>query len=183
MIRKTTKEILADSFMELAEAKPINRISIVDIVENCDLTKPTFYRYFRDKYDLIAWIYVREAQKNVDRIGKSGYLWRDTLLDGLRYYEKNRKFMVNALKHTSGRDSFINQINEADIGYITAEIKKKLGADRIPDDLNALIKIYCYGTGQYLCDWLMDSMPVPCETAAKVMEAAIPEPIRPYLCE
>ena len=54
MKRKTTKEIIADSFMELAATKAINRISIVDIVENCSLTKPTFYRYFRDKYDLIS---------------------------------------------------------------------------------------------------------------------------------
>ena len=183
MIRKTTKEILAESFIELAASKAINRISVVDIVENCSLTKPTFYRYFKDKYDLIAWIYVREAQKIVDKIGKNGYLWRDTILDGLRYYEKNRKYMVNALIHTSGRESFINQINEADIGFITAEIKKMLKDDKIPDDLSAMVKIYCYGTGQYLCDWLMDSKPAPCEKVADVMEACIPEILKPYLCE
>lgn len=62
-----------------------------------------------------------KQEKNVDRIGKNGYLWGDTILDGLRYYEKKRKYMINALKHTSGRDSFINQINEVDIGFITDE--------------------------------------------------------------
>lgn len=183
MIRKTTKEILTESFVELAEVKPIDKISIMEIVENCSMTKPTFYRYFKDKYDLIAWIYVQEAQKNVDRIGTGGYVWRDTLLDGLRYYEKNRKFMVNALKHTSGRDSFINRINKTDIEYITAEIKKKLGIKKIPEDLTAMIRIYCYGTGQYLCEWLLDLEPVSCETAAKVMEAAIPDQLKPFLCE
>lgn len=71
MIRKTTKEIIADSFIELAETKAINRISIIDIVENCSLTKPTFYRYFKDKYDLISWIYVREAESYVDKIGQT----------------------------------------------------------------------------------------------------------------
>lgn len=82
MKRKTTKEIIADSFVELAASKAINKISIIDIVENCSVTKPTFYRYFKDKYDLISWIYVREAQDNVDKIGDGGYLWRDTLLEG-----------------------------------------------------------------------------------------------------
>ncbi len=183
MKRKTTKEILAESFLELAETKRIDKISIIDIVENCVVTKPTFYRYFKDKYDLMAWIYVRESQKNVDRIGTSGYVWRDTLLDGLRFYEKNRKFMVNALKHTSGRDAFIEQINRADIGYIIAEIKNKLGTDTISDELNAVVRIYCYGTGQFLCDWLMDSKPASCETVARVMEASIPEQLGPFLCE
>ena len=54
MNRKTTKEILAESYLELAERKTINKISVVDIVENCSMTKPTFYRYFKDKYDLIC---------------------------------------------------------------------------------------------------------------------------------
>lgn len=183
MKRKATKEILAESFIELAQTKPIDRISIINIVENCGTTKPTFYRYFKDKYDLIAWIYIREAQKIVDKIGTNGYLWRDTLLDGLRFYEKNRKFMLNALKHTSGRDSFINQINKADIEFITEEIKKKTGADKLTDDLTAMVKIYCYGTGQYLCEWLTDSKPAPCETVASVMEATIPEQLKPFLCE
>ena len=183
MKRKTTKEIIADSFMELAVSKAINRISIVDIVGNCSLTKPTFYRYFKDKYDLISWIYAREAQANVDKIGEGGYLWQDTILDGLRFYEKNRKFMVNALKHTNGRDSFINQVNEADIAFITAQIGKKLGGKKVPDDLVRMVRIYCYGTGQYLCDWLMDSKPVSAEEVAVAMKACIPEALRPYLCE
>ena len=183
MIRKTTKEILAESFLELAETKPIDRITIIDIVGNCSMTKPTFYRYFRDKYDLMAWIFVQEAQQNVDRIGIGSYVWKDTLLDGLRFYEKNRKFMVNALKHTSGRDAFIDQINRTDIEYITAEIRKKTGTEKIPGDLEAMVRIYCYGTGQYLCDWLLDSKPISCEAVASAMEAAIPERLRPFLCE
>ena len=54
MKRKTTKEILAESFMELMTTKPVSKITIIDIVENCGMTKPTFYRYFKDKYDLMA---------------------------------------------------------------------------------------------------------------------------------
>ncbi len=183
MKRKTTKEILAESFMELSASKPISKITIAEITENCSMTSPTFYRHFKDKYDLISWIFVQEAQKNVDRIGQEGYLWKDTLLDGLRYYAENRKYMINALKHTSGRDSFINQITEIDIGYITDEIREKRGTKDIPDDLAALIKIYCYGTGQYLCEWLMASKPDSCEQVAAAMEDSIPEKLRPYLCE
>ena len=183
MKRKTTKEILADSFIELAATKTLNRITVLNIVENCGLTKPTFYRYFKDKYDLMAWLFVREAQGNVNKIGKGGYLWRDTLLDGLRYYEKNRKLMVNALKHTSGRDAFINLINEVDITFVSGEIRKKLGTDTLPGHLATLVKIYCYGTGQYLCDWLTDNHPASCEEVAEAMEACIPEPLKPFLCE
>ncbi|MBQ7670125.1 MAG: TetR/AcrR family transcriptional regulator C-terminal domain-containing protein [Clostridia bacterium] len=182
MKRKTTKEILAESFMELSAGKPINKITIAEIADNCSMTSTTFYRHFKDKYDLIVWIYISEAQKNVDRIGHGGYVWKDTLLDGLRYYAENRKYMINALKHTSGRDSFINQMTKLNIGYIMDEVRKKTGRKNVNDDLVAMIKIYCYGTGQYLCEWLMNDKPSSCEEAAEAMEACIPEKLRPYLC-
>ena len=182
MKRKTTEEILAESFMELSKSKQISKITIAEITGNCSMTSPTFYRHFKDKYDLMAWIYVREAQKNVNQIGRDGYLWKDTLLDGMRYYAENRNYMVNALKHTSGRDSFINQMTEMNIGFISDEIRKKRDDHAVPTELVPLVKIYCYGTGQYLCEWLMDSKPDSCEEVAAAMEACIPEPLKPYLC-
>ena len=182
MKRKTTKDIIAESFMELSAGKPINKITIAEIASNCSMTSTTFYRHFKDKYDLIAWIYVGMAQNNLAKIGQNGYMWKDTLLDGMKFYEENRKYMVNALKHTSGRDSFINQMTEMNIGFISEEIQKKRDDHQVPADLVPLIKIYCYGTGQYLCEWLMDSKPASCEEAASAMEACIPAELRPYLC-
>ncbi|MBO5556232.1 MAG: TetR family transcriptional regulator, partial [Oscillospiraceae bacterium] len=72
MIRKTTKELLAESFRELAEQKPINKITIANITDNCGMTQPTFYRYYKDKYDLIAWIYVTDSEKIMGQIGSNG---------------------------------------------------------------------------------------------------------------
>ena len=55
--RKTAKELMADSFKELAHKKNIEKITVKDVVENCGYSPATFYRHFRDKYDLIAWDY------------------------------------------------------------------------------------------------------------------------------
>jgi len=49
MKRKTTKDILAESFLELAETKRIDKIRISDITDNCGMSPPTFYNHFRDK--------------------------------------------------------------------------------------------------------------------------------------
>ena len=52
MKRKTTKEILAESFQELALKKNVERITVKEITDNCQLSTTTFYRLFKDKYDL-----------------------------------------------------------------------------------------------------------------------------------
>ena len=181
MRRKTTKELLADSFRELAETKPIHKITISNITDNCGLTQPTFYRHFKDKYDMIARIYVTDAKEIMGQIGTDGYTWRDTLLDGARYFSDHRTSALNALKHTSGRDSFLALLERVNTDLLCTEVRKKLMTEHIPQDILTMIKVYCYGTVRYTCEWLLEEMPLSRETYADVMEKCLPEPLRQYL--
>ena len=72
MIRKTTKDILAESFLELAENKRIDKITITEITSNCGMSQPTFYNHFKDKYDLIVWIHIRDTGSIMSKIGQNG---------------------------------------------------------------------------------------------------------------
>lgn len=181
MRRKPTKEILAESFQELTAGKPIHKITIADITGNCGMTQPTFYRHFKDKYDMIAWIYVTDAQKIMGQIGKDGYQWRDTLLDGAGYFAENRDYALNALKHTSGRESFISLLETVNTELLSAEVRKKLMTEHLPLDIQAMIKVYCYGTVRLTCEWLVDAPPISHESYAEMMEKCLPEGLKPYL--
>ena len=90
MKRKTAKEILADSFHELAEDRQIDKITVREIAANCGYSSATFYRQFRDKYDLIAWDYAQQIEKVMSRIGIDGYTWKRALWDCLEHYQKER---------------------------------------------------------------------------------------------
>ena len=81
MKRKTAKEILAESFREVAEHRPIDKITIQEIVDNCGYSPATFYRQFRDKYDLIAWDYVHRTTAIMDKVGIDAY-------DTISHYER-----------------------------------------------------------------------------------------------
>ena len=106
MKRKTAKEILAESFRELAETVSIDKITVKDIAYNCDYSPATFYRHFKDKYDLIAYDYVQRTSEIVANFGREGYEWVHILTDCMRFFDENRKYMKNLLLHTKGMDSF-----------------------------------------------------------------------------
>ena len=53
MIKRTTKDLLAESLKELCKIKSADKITIKELTQNCGLTAPTFYNHFRDKYELI----------------------------------------------------------------------------------------------------------------------------------
>ena len=88
MKRKTTKEILAESFRELAESKSVDKVTVQEIVDNCEYSTATFYRHFKDKYDLIAWDYARKTAEIMGRINGKDYSWAQTLRDGAEHYSE-----------------------------------------------------------------------------------------------
>jgi AcrR family transcriptional regulator len=51
-----TKTILRDSLIEVIQAKPVYRLTVKDICEKADLSRSTFYAYYKDQFDLLAEI-------------------------------------------------------------------------------------------------------------------------------
>ena len=52
--------------------------------------------------------------------------------------------MVNALKHTSGRDSFLFQMSEMNIQFIEDEVRKKLKVSESPTKLFRQVEVDIY---------------------------------------
>ena len=50
-----TKYALEQSLKKLLRERPLDKITIKDLVEDCGVNRQTFYYHFQDIYDLIAW--------------------------------------------------------------------------------------------------------------------------------
>ena len=50
-----TKYALAQSLRKLLKERPLDKITVKDLVEDCGVNRQTFYYHFQDIYDLIAW--------------------------------------------------------------------------------------------------------------------------------
>ncbi len=107
MKRKTTKEILTESFRGLAADRAIDKITVQEIVDNCGYSTATFYRHFKDKYDLIAWGYAHKAEEIMAQVSENDARWKQTLMDWAAYFQTEKEYLANLFLHTSGHDSFI----------------------------------------------------------------------------
>ena len=47
-----TKRMITESAFRLAEKKPLNKITVRDITDDCGITRNTFYYYFHDIFDV-----------------------------------------------------------------------------------------------------------------------------------
>ena len=51
-----TKSVICDCFLELLKDQPIQKITVKAICEKADINRSTFYRYYKDAYDLMEQI-------------------------------------------------------------------------------------------------------------------------------
>lgn len=55
-----TKKALANSLKELLNDEPFEKISVGEICDRCFMNRKSFYYHFKDKYDLMNWIFDTE---------------------------------------------------------------------------------------------------------------------------
>ena len=56
-----TKLWIADKMKKWMKIKPIDKIRVTEICKAAEIERPTFYYHFKDKYDLVAWIFFQSA--------------------------------------------------------------------------------------------------------------------------
>lgn len=52
-VSQTTKRALSLSLKHLLDAKPLDKVTVSDLTEDCGVNRQTFYYHFKDIYDLI----------------------------------------------------------------------------------------------------------------------------------
>ena len=55
-----TKHALAAALQELMAELPFEKINVAQICERCNMNRKSFYYHFKDKYDLVNWIFDTE---------------------------------------------------------------------------------------------------------------------------
>ena len=51
-----TKQAIETAFLQLLNEKPLNKISVRDIVEKCGINRNSFYYHFQDIYEVLELI-------------------------------------------------------------------------------------------------------------------------------
>lgn len=73
-----TKYMVAKGTKELLQTRDFEEISVGEIARHCHISRNTFYYHFKDKYDVINWIFYSEItpiigeSQSMDNWAKNG---------------------------------------------------------------------------------------------------------------
>ena len=130
-----TKKALANAIKKLIADMPFKKISISDICDECNMNRKSFYYHFRDKYDLVNWIFDTEFTSTTQSDDNENEIQKLC-----RYLYINRDFYRRAFR-IEGQNSFRSHFYEIIKKYVCTKIQIS------PTDPARDIKISFYTDG------------------------------------
>ncbi len=156
-----TKKALADSLKEIMKTVPFEKITVTQICSGCDMNRKSFYYHFKDKYDLVNWIFDTEFSKfATERNLTENYDERILLIEKMcNYFYNNREFYQKALM-IKGQNSFSDHFWQYIQPLVKQRIRYLLGSHINQDDIKVDEFTVDFLTDAILCAverWLLNN--------------------------
>lgn len=168
-----TKMWIADKMWEIMKHKSIDKIRVTEICKAADIERPTFYYHFKDKYDLVAWMFCTDAYgTNLTSVTSAAA--------GMNKMKQDILFYKRAYEDSS-QNALWRYMLEYFVRRYTELIKEKLGTDILDTQLAYSIRFYCMGAVGMTQEWVLMDNITSAETVVEMMFQSMPENMRVIL--
>lgn len=154
---QVTKRALEQSLKNLLLKKPLTKITVSDIADDCGINRMTFYYHFKDIYDLVEWSCLEDAKRALDE-KKTYDTWQQGLLQIFEAVQQNKPFILNVYRcvHREQVEKYLQPlVDELLIGVIE---EKASGMTVRDEDKQFIAQAYGYMFIGLMLDWIKDNM-------------------------
>ena len=150
---QVTKRALEASLKNLLLKKPLSKITISDITEDCGINRMTFYYHFKDIYDLIEWSCEEDASKAISG-NKTYETWQQGLLQLFKAVQDNKPFIMNVY-HSVSREQVENYLYKVTYDLLEGVVEEQAQGMSVRDEDNAFVAtVYKYAFVGLMLDWI-----------------------------
>ena len=157
VMSQVTKRALEASLKNLLLKKPLDKITINDIAEDCGINRMTFYYHFKDIYDLIEWACIEDARKALE--GKKTYdTWQQGFLQIFEAVLDNKPFIMNVYRSVS-REQIEIYLYKLTYNLLIGVVEEKaVGMSVRDEDKKFIADFYKFGFVGLMLDWIRGDM-------------------------
>ena len=137
--------------------KPLDKITISDLTEDCGISRMAFYYHFRDIYDLVEWVCLEDAARALQ--GKKTYdTWQEGLLQIFEAVLENKPFILNVY-HSVSREQIETYLFQLTYDLLRGVVEEKAAGVKISEEEKRFIAdFYKYGFVGVMLDWIKKGM-------------------------
>ncbi len=152
-----TKRALERSLKNLLLQKPLTKITINDIAEDCGINRMTFYYHFKDIYDLVEWSCLEDARRALEE-KKTHDTWQEGLLNIFDAVLENKPFIMNVYNCVD-REQVEKYLKPLTDNLIMGVIDEQSDGITVrEEDKKFIARVYSYIFIGIMLDWIKDGM-------------------------
>ena len=154
---QVTKRALEQSLKNLLLKKPLTKITVGDITDDCGINRMTFYYHFKDIYYLVEWSCLEDAKRALDE-KKTYDTWQQGLLQIFKAVQENKPFILNVYRcvHREQVEKYLQPLVDQLLLNVINE--EAAGITVRDEDKQFIAQVYSYMFIGLMLDWIKDDM-------------------------
>lgn len=152
-----TRKAIMESFIKLLNEKPLSKITVKEIVDDCGINRNSFYYHFQDIPSLVVEMLQEEADKLIQENGKNES-FEECLREAIKFAMNNKQAALN-LYNSGNREAYEQYVNRI-VRHIVKEYLEK-ATEGIPvksEDFDLMVDFYKNIFVGMIIDWMNDGM-------------------------
>jgi probable dihydroxyacetone kinase regulator len=168
MASNLTKQAIVNSFVKLLNERPLDKITVKDVVEDCNINRNTFYYHYQDIYALLADIFEHEATKVVEE-NEEHQTWQEGFIQSTQFVLQNKKaiYHVYSSAHREYFERYLYKVaGDLMHKFVT---KQAEGLDVDEEDIHYVEIFYKHALVGIFFEWIDGGMKIDPEHVIKRM--------------
>lgn len=165
---------------KLMQDGSLNKISTAAICDAAEVSRTTFYRYFKDKYEIPQWHFQLIASTYLYEAGRSLSFYDANRLNTLEI-QREREFYLPVFK-TTGYQSLKEQQRRELVAVYSETLEKHKGV-HVDEELSFQLRAYVVASTEAILEWGLRGMVMPADRLAHLLEGIVPARLHSYLKE
>ena len=164
------RELLAESLKQLTLKNSFAKITVKDITDAANVSRPTFYNHFQDKYSLLEWIFETEVVAPV-KLLLDNEMTNEALIVLFSNIQKERDFYQNVYQ-TEGQNCFGEIVRDSFQRVLQEIFAAKINPQKVTDFWQTpenLARYYSWGLQFVLFVWIESEYPVSPRKMAEIL--------------
>ena len=152
-----TKNAIMSSLVKLLNEKPLDKITVKDIVVDCGINRNTFYYHYHDIYDLLKDIFSIETEKALELAGEKKS-WQEGFLYSAQFILQNKRAVYHVYS-SSNRDQLERYMYSITGAIMTGFVRREAeGLDASDEDIKLLASFYKHAVVGIYKEWLQNGL-------------------------
>lgn len=152
-----TKKEIAAALKKIMSQKTFSKITVSELIKECNINRKTFYYHFSDIYDLLRWTFEMDAVEVVKQYDLITDF--DEVAAFVVKYVRENAYIINCAYDSIGRDGLKNFFYNDFIVIITrtvSDMEKNLGVSLAPDYKRFLCDLYTEGVAGMIINFVQN---------------------------